>query len=128
MNRNEIYCTECEYHLNLGAHPHLGQKIRCPRCETGWVVTNLKPIELDLNVATSQPVKRKNKPPLVEVLCPECDQAVKLRMNVHSGYRLRCNGCQTTLEVVNTNPLELDPARSETLKLKQQKSAEAQKG
>ena len=61
MNRNETICPECEHRLNVGAHPFLGQKPRCPNCETGLVILNLRPLELDVAVPTNRSARQENK-------------------------------------------------------------------
>ena len=41
--------------------------------------------------------------------CPECEAAIDMEIeDVEEGQRLDCPECGAELEVVNTNPLELD--------------------
>ncbi len=41
--------------------------------------------------------------------CPECEAAIDLEEDdVEEGQRMDCPECGAELEVVNTNPLELD--------------------
>ena len=117
MSRNETCCPECEYRLNLRGYPHLGQKVRCSRCEADLVVTSLEPIDLDVVLAASRPVNFKKKRALVEVPCSECDQSIKLSLHARLGHQLVCDACGVLLEVVNTRPLEVE--QSVVLNLKQ---------
>ena len=110
MNRNETICPECEHRLNVGAHPFLGQKIRCPRCETGLAVINLRPLELDLPMPTSRSVRQEKKKSTVEVPCSECDHIIKLSAHARPGQQVTCPECQALLQVVSSGPLELDLA------------------
>jgi alpha-aminoadipate/glutamate carrier protein LysW len=41
-------------------------------------------------------------------LCPECDASIDVADDVEEGEILECPECNARLEVVNTNPLELD--------------------
>lgn len=110
MNRNETICPECEHRLNVGAHPYLGQKIRCPSCETGLVVINLNPLELGVAMPTSRSARQEKKRSTVEVPCSECDHLIKLSTHARPGQQVICNICNAVLKVVNSNPLELDLA------------------
>jgi alpha-aminoadipate/glutamate carrier protein LysW len=40
--------------------------------------------------------------------CPECDAAIDVGDDVEEGQIVDCPECDAKLEVVNTNPLELD--------------------
>ena len=41
--------------------------------------------------------------------CPECEAAIDMEIeDVEEGQRIDCPECGAQLEVVNTNPLELD--------------------
>jgi len=40
--------------------------------------------------------------------CPECDENITLKGKVEWGQQVNCPHCGTELEVINTNPLELD--------------------
>lgn len=41
--------------------------------------------------------------------CPECEAAIEVEDDeIEEGQRLDCRECGAELEVVNTNPLELD--------------------
>jgi len=41
--------------------------------------------------------------------CPECEAAIEMEdEDVEEGQRMDCPECGAELEVVNTNPLELD--------------------
>ncbi len=41
-------------------------------------------------------------------LCPECDASIDVGDDVEEGQILDCPECNARLEVVSTNPLELD--------------------
>jgi alpha-aminoadipate carrier protein LysW len=40
--------------------------------------------------------------------CPECEAVIELEDDVEEGAKLDCPDCGAELEVVNTNPVELD--------------------
>jgi alpha-aminoadipate carrier protein LysW len=40
--------------------------------------------------------------------CPECEAAIEVEDDVEEGVTLDCPDCGAELEVVNTNPIELD--------------------
>jgi alpha-aminoadipate carrier protein LysW len=40
--------------------------------------------------------------------CPECEAALDVEDDVEEGQRLDCPECGAELEVVNTNPLEIN--------------------
>jgi alpha-aminoadipate/glutamate carrier protein LysW len=40
--------------------------------------------------------------------CPECEAAIEIEDDVEEGTKLDCPDCGAELEVVNTNPVELD--------------------
>lgn len=42
------------------------------------------------------------------VFCPECEAAIDVEDDVEEGQTVDCPECAAKLEVVNTNPLELD--------------------
>jgi alpha-aminoadipate carrier protein LysW len=41
-------------------------------------------------------------------LCPECEASIDIGDEVEEGMIIECPECNARLEVVNTNPLELD--------------------
>lgn len=45
--------------------------------------------------------------------CPECEAEIDLGDEVEEGQTLSCPECDAQLEVVNTNPLELDVVYNE---------------
>jgi len=45
--------------------------------------------------------------------CPECEAAIDVGDDIEEGQRLECPDCGAQLEVVNTNPLELDVVSTE---------------
>lgn len=40
--------------------------------------------------------------------CPDCNSEIRFRKAPHLGQLITCHNCQTSLEVVRRNPLELD--------------------
>ena len=110
MNINETRCPECDHRLKLGAHPHTGQRLICPMCETSLTLTSLSPVELDLTMSVNHVESTKKRPHTIAVPCPECENIFRINLHTHQGNRLRCSSCDTTLEVVSTTPLELDVA------------------
>jgi alpha-aminoadipate carrier protein LysW len=40
--------------------------------------------------------------------CPECEATIEIEDDVEEGAKLDCPDCGAELEVVNTNPVELD--------------------
>ena len=40
--------------------------------------------------------------------CPECEATLEIEDDVEEGARMDCPDCGAELEVVNTNPVELD--------------------
>jgi alpha-aminoadipate carrier protein LysW len=44
----------------------------------------------------------------VIVACPECDDDIRLKGEIQWGNQVVCPHCGTDLEVINTNPVELD--------------------
>lgn len=45
--------------------------------------------------------------------CPECEAAIDVGDDIEEGQRVECPDCGAQLEVVNTNPLELDVVSTE---------------
>ena len=45
--------------------------------------------------------------------CPECDGAITFKRTPWLGEKTTCRHCDTSLEVVDTNPIELDWAFDE---------------
>jgi len=46
-------------------------------------------------------------------VCPECEAAIDVEDDFEEGQTLDCPECGAELEVVNTNPLELDVVSEE---------------
>lgn len=53
-------------------------------------------------------VRTRRKPEPIEIPCPECDEFFTLQAHVHLGSNVTCPHCNTLLEVISTNPFELD--------------------
>jgi lysine biosynthesis protein LysW len=45
--------------------------------------------------------------------CAECDEEIEVSDRVRVGQQVMCSNCGARLDVVSTNPLELDPAYDE---------------
>lgn len=45
--------------------------------------------------------------------CAECDEEIEVSDRARVGQRVMCPNCGARLEVVSSNPLELDPAYDE---------------
>lgn len=45
--------------------------------------------------------------------CAECDEEIEVSDRARVGQRVVCSNCGAQLEVVSSNPLELDPAYDE---------------
>jgi|GEM_PF-7021736 len=120
MNINETRCSECGQRLKLKTHPQTGQRVICPSCGTGLIITSLNPVELDLMVSEKRIGNPKKRLSIVDVPCPECEHFLGISPHIHQGYRVRCRNCDTILEVISTNPLELDIAMTTKLKYSHQ--------
>jgi lysine biosynthesis protein LysW len=102
-------CPECNQRLKLGARPHIGQRSVCFRCNTHLEVVGLSPPELDIyDIYLPRPAAIEKKKGAVETFCIECDHSLKLGTHPRRGEQFICPECQTHLEVVSLNPLELD--------------------
>ncbi len=47
-------------------------------------------------------------------VCPDCNAEIRFRKSPHLGQLVTCHNCQTSLEVVRRDPLELDWAFDDT--------------
>lgn len=45
---------------------------------------------------------------MVTALCPDCERQIDLGSHPKKGQLMTCPHCQTELEVISLNPLELD--------------------
>ena len=41
-------------------------------------------------------------------VCPDCNGEIRFRKSPHLGMLVTCHNCQTSLEIVRRDPLELD--------------------
>jgi alpha-aminoadipate carrier protein LysW len=48
------------------------------------------------------------KTQVVSATCPDCGQTVRLRAPVRMGQQVECPHCDAELEVIETDPIELD--------------------
>ena len=104
-----VFCPECGNRLKLGAHPRPGQRRVCSNCGARLEIVNLNPLILDvydMKMPSSRTIQEKNT--VVEVLCPECDHSIKLGTHPHERQQITCPECRFRLEVVSSDPLELD--------------------
>ena len=61
--------------------------------------------------------------------CPECESVVEIEVDdVEEGQIVTCPECGVDLEVVNTNPIELDLAEDEDLEEEDEKGDEEIEG
>ena len=50
----------------------------------------------------------KRTAPGVSVECPDCGEAFQIRGDVRLGRRLTCPNCDAELEIIETDPVEVD--------------------
>ena len=110
MSIKESFCPECDSRLKLGTRPHKGQRVNCPSCASTLIVESLSPLELIASSSLHGASRSKKKLYMVETSCPECDAPIKLGARVQMGQLVKCSECEVTLEVIDTNPPELDVA------------------
>ncbi|OFW41488.1 MAG: hypothetical protein A3J28_16465 [Acidobacteria bacterium RIFCSPLOWO2_12_FULL_60_22] len=61
--------------------------------------------------------------------CPECESVVEIEVDdVEEGQIVTCPECGVDLEVVNTNPIELDLAEDEDLEEEDEEGEEEIEG
>lgn len=111
---DRTFCPECQFSLKVGPRPHKGQRLSCPECQTKLVVTDIAPLTVDL--ATFRASATVTQGNTIDIDCPECDGFVRLSVKVPEGYQLTCEHCQTPLQVVSINPIDLDVALPTRLK------------
>jgi len=103
------YCPECSHRFKLKAPLKTGGQLACPKCKVNLIITSASPLELDLAITTAKP-KTKQAVLAIEAPRPECDHPIKLKSRIHQGAVFMCENCSADLEVVSTNPVELDLA------------------
>lgn len=108
MSISEAFCPECGQRLKLGTHPFKGQRVLCSACETNLSIVSLNPLELEVAMSSHRAGRKKSN--TVEVACPECETSIRLSARAREGQQVLCDECDTLLEVVSTDPLELDIA------------------
>lgn len=109
MNVKQLFCPECEYLVKVGARPFKGQRVECAECGTQLTIVSLNPLGIETSAGQKQ-ANAKNKARLVETACPECNSLIKLKTRLREGEGFICTECGTNLEVISTDPLELDVA------------------
>ena len=55
----------------------------------------------------------ESKPKRVSAECPDCGEQISMRSPIVLGQRVTCPHCDAELEVVETDPVELDWAYDE---------------
>lgn len=105
---SSIFCPECDHRLKLGPRPHKGQRVVCPGCEVSLVVIQLDPPEVELETVIQKSNSQKTN--TIDMDCPECENFIRLSIHVREGYQIVCPNCRHTLQVSNTNPIELEAA------------------
>ena len=104
---DELSCPDCNHALKSGSRLQIGQRLTCPNCQSVFTISRLVPVELE-SYTPQKKLEIKVKRHTLDLACPECNTPLKLRANLHLGQQLECPTCRKTLEVVSTNPLELD--------------------
>lgn len=103
----EIACPECTRPLQVDLHSRSGHIVTCPHCETQSVLVGQSSHNFDLEPVELDDTKKKNR---LKITCLECNSPIKLRAQIRRGQRITCKRCQTILEVVKLDPVELDLA------------------
>ncbi len=123
---NRTLCPECEYSLKLGARAHKGQKIVCPECQSKLAIVSVDPFEVEL-ITPDHSAATVVKTKTIDIDCPECEGFVRLSVKVPEGYQLVCPTCKNALEVISTDPIELEMAIPTKLKQRHAKSREPER-
>lgn len=108
MSISEAFCPECGQRLKLGTRPFKGQRVLCSACETNLSIVSLSPLELEVAMSTHRIGRKKSNS--VEVACPECEASIRLSARAREGQQILCDECDTLLEIISADPLELDVA------------------
>jgi uncharacterized paraquat-inducible protein A len=61
-------------------------------------------------MSANHAAKPKKGAGVFETNCPQCDHMIKLSSRSQPGEKILCPVCHTQLEIVGTNPVELDLA------------------
>jgi lysine biosynthesis protein LysW len=134
---NIAICPECDGPVQLAGKLHIGQRLLCRRCGLTLMITNRKPLELDLAVSKHSGngfYKTDKKPPgrrsaaqyiceqsgeskedpqmsiasrVFIADCPECDVRLRFHKPLKLGQLMVCPECEETLEVISLHPLAL---------------------
>lgn len=102
-------CPLCGVNIPFSKMPSIGNQINCPTCESSLVVIDLNPLELEIlfEDLPAEPVNLgTNDRPIVR--CPLCDEKLKLPAKVRIGQLITCTGCESELEVIDTEPIQLE--------------------
>ena len=114
---NAAYCPECDQQLKLGTRPYKGQKVICPSCDTNLSLINLRPLEFEPTGLSPRSGRRKSNS--VDLACLECEALIRVNPRAREGQHIICPNCETLLEVVSQDPIELDMALMIDINIKQ---------
>jgi len=102
-------CPLCGINISFNKMPTIGNQLNCPTCETSLVVVDQSPLELEIifEELPADPVNLgNNERPIIR--CPLCDEKLKLPGKVRIGQIITCTGCESELEIVDTDPIQLE--------------------
>lgn len=102
----EIACPECARPLQVDIHSRSGYQVTCPHCDTQSVIIGGSSHDPNLRLELLDDEKKHR----LKITCLECNRPIKLRAQIRRGQRITCKRCQTILEVVKLDPVELDLA------------------
>ena len=105
-------CPECGHRLKLGNRPRIGQRRVCSECSGNLQIVSLTPLELDIyDPIVRRPTRNEKTKRAAETSCPGCGYPLNLGTRARRGQQVTCPQCQTRLEVVRSEPVELDVPR-----------------
>lgn len=107
-----LICPECESPLKFGGQLHRGKRIHCARCKASLEVVDVKPPVLEIATPANRTARSKKEAGIIETMCPQCDHTIKLSRRSRLGEKIVCAVCHTQLEIIGTDPLELDVAQT----------------
>lgn len=107
----EAKCPVCGSKIKVHHKPKLGQRYSCRWCISLLEVTEIVPLELEScydEEVTAVPRRNGDKKKGNILTCPICTSKVRMHQKPRLGDRLLCPSCETQLDVVGVNPVELD--------------------
>jgi lysine biosynthesis protein LysW len=136
---NIALCPECDGPVQLRGKLHIGQRLSCNRCGSSLVITERRPLELDVyndkhpdngrvkaekkkghaqssnektrEQAEESPISTISRVSLAD--CPECTSVLRFHKSLRVGQLVVCPDCDETLEVVSLHPLDLSWANED---------------